>query len=278
MNSTLPPGDSPRQESVPGNSSRGVLYVAIGAGHLEEARVSAASVKRQMPDLATAVFTDVDGAGEEFDHVRRLEIERFSYSIRIDSLRRTPFDRTLHVDTDTRLLDDVSELFQMLDAFDVGGVPSPTRPPWGDEAVPECFPQINGGVILYRRTEPVLTWLESWLALYEEDVARGEERLSRRVAKTFPTDQPSLRITLYKSGLRLAFLPVEYNCRFRMPGYLTGKVKIIHGDVAEIDRAAESLNAMTRRRVHYRNRFGRVVVKPGRWEQLLTAIFSRPRG
>jgi hypothetical protein len=257
---------------------RGVLYVAAGAGHLEEARVSAASFKERMPHLPTAVFTDVDCPFDEFDHVRHLGSESFNYGIRIECLRKTPFERTLHVDTDTRLLGDVSELFQLLDTMDVAGIPSPKRHLWGDEEVPECFSQINGGVILYRRTEGVMTWLGSWLALYREDMARGEERLNRRAAKTFPSDQPSLRITLYKSGLRLAFLPVEYNCRFRMPGYLTGKIKIIHGDVKEIDRAAETLNAFTGRRIHYQGRGGRVVVKPGRWERLLVAMLSKARG
>jgi len=257
---------------------KGVLYVAVGAGHLEEARASAASFKKVMPHLPTAVFTDVDCPFDEFDHVRHLEIESFNYGIRIDCLRKTPFERTLHVDTDTRLLDDVSEVFQMLDAMDVGGIASPKRAPWGDEEVPECFSQINGGVILYQRTEGVMAWLDAWLALYREDMARGEERLSKRVTKPIPSDQPSLRITLFKSGVRLAFLPVEYNCRFRMPGYLTGKVKIIHGDVKEIDGAAKALNAFTGRRVHYRNRRGRIVVKPGRLERLLAAALSRAQG
>jgi len=273
-----PPPDNKLPLPEREGSSRGVLYVAVGASHLAEARASAASVKRIMPELSTAVFTDVDCAFEEFDHVRQLEIERFTYSVRIDCLRRTPFDRTLHLDTDTRLADNVSEVFRMLDAFDVGGVSSPNKPPWGNEDVPECFPQINGGVILYRRTEGVVAWLGAWLALYEEDKARGEERLTKRVAKTFPTDQPSLRITLYKSGLRVAFLPVEYNCRFRMPGYLVGKVKIVHGAASQIDGAEKVLNASTGSRIHYQNRLGRVVVKPGRWERFLGAMLARVRG
>jgi hypothetical protein len=256
----------------------GVLYVAIGASHLEEARASAASVKRQMPDLSTTVFTDLDRPAEEFDIIELIRPERFTYGVRIDCLRRTPYQRTLHIDTDTRLCADVSELFEVLEDFDVGGIAAPRKPQWGDEKVPECFSQINGGVILYRSTDGVFAWLDDWLRLYEEDLGMGEKRLTTRLMKRIPSDQPSLRITLYKSGLRLIFLPTEYNCRFRMPGYLTDRVKIVHGDVRELDRAAVLLNESTAPRIHYRGRGGRLVVKPGKWELLLARILSRRKG
>ena len=64
--------------------------------------------------------------------------------------------------------------------------------------MPNAFPQINGGVLAYRRNDRV----DAFFARVERELA-ADPALDR--------DQPVLRELLYGSDLRLAILPPEYN-------------------------------------------------------------------
>ena len=67
--------------------------------------------------------------------------------------------------------------------------------PWR-MALPQAFPQYNGGVILYRRSPGVLAFLEEW-------------RQSFHTAG-YLQDQMTLRELLWLSNLRMATLPPDY--------------------------------------------------------------------
>jgi hypothetical protein len=55
-------------------SGRGVIYLALGASYIAEARISAESVRRFMPELTLVLFTDCPPADRGvFDEVMPLE-------------------------------------------------------------------------------------------------------------------------------------------------------------------------------------------------------------
>jgi hypothetical protein len=198
--------------------SDGVLYVARGDRYLEGAVQSAQSVRRVTPGVRIAIATD-SPAPAAFDEAIALT-EPDGYRAKIVAMIASPFDRTLLIDVDTYAAADVSEAFRVLDAFDIAAAHDPNRASLPLDDVPDSFPELNTGVIAYRRTEQVERLLHAWLDEYD------------RLAPLGPTsyDQPSFRRALYKAtDVRLAVLPSEFNLRFWKAGFHNQPVRILHG-------------------------------------------------
>src|SRR5882757_8776162 len=102
-----------------GNSERGIIYVATGGRFVAEARQSALSARRHMPDLPILLYTDQPeiGGGAPFDLVRKLEHPRHFFVDKVAPLAASPFEKTLFLDTDTFVCDPVYDLFAVLDRF-----------------------------------------------------------------------------------------------------------------------------------------------------------------
>ena len=188
----------------------GILFIATGARYVDAAIRAARRFRAVMPAVPIALQTDAPDKlpGGLFARVGRIE-DGHARS-KVDCLARTPFERTLYLDTDIQPLEDVSELFQLLDRFDIGLAHAharnrkATREAWTVE-LPDAFPQLNGGVILYRRTEPVMRFFADWSAAYQ--------------TAGFKKDQVTLRELVWRSDLRLAVLPPEYNVRYLRYAY-----------------------------------------------------------
>ncbi|MGE0449575.1 MAG: putative nucleotide-diphospho-sugar transferase [Vicinamibacterales bacterium] len=190
--------------------STGVLYIASGAKYIRAAMQSAKSVRRFCPGLATHLFADWDRHGFDFaaspgPFTSVGLIDDPHYRSKVDYLARTPFERTLYLDTDTLLTADIREMFQVLDRFDIALSHAhlrntPVRTATWRVALPPAFPQFNGGVILFAAKPAVLAFLEQWRRSFRE--------------AGFREDQVTLRELLWLSDLRIATLPPEYNTRF----------------------------------------------------------------
>ena len=183
-------------------AGRGVIYVATGAAHAEAARRSAASVRATNPGLAVALFTDRALAAPEFDRVEPVAAPHIRS--KIDYLPRTPFAETLYLDTDTRVLGALDDLFDLLRRFDFAIAQrayvraTRSRAVWR-HVVPAAFPEHNSGVMLYRSSPAALGFLEAWREAYAE--------------AGFKVDQVTLRELLWSTDLRYAVLPGRYNRR-----------------------------------------------------------------
>lgn len=189
--------------------SKGVLYVAAGKGFTEMALASAQSVKSHSSRLKTHLFTDQANISSKWvDSVSH--IENPHARSKIDYLSKSPFDNTLFLDADTRVVKDISELFQLLDRFEIAIAHAqkrnhfPTTQSWKTQ-LPYAFPQMNSGVILYKKTEATLKLWQDWQKSYHKT--------------GFHKDQVTLRELLWTSDLKLYILPPEYNIRFEK--YLT---------------------------------------------------------
>src|SRR5262249_53213844 len=64
---------------------------------------------------------------------------------------------------------------------------------------------------------------------------------------TATNDQVAMRVALYGSGLRIATLPLEFNCRFHTFGYLNGTVKILHGRIPGTTQSQAKLRAIAKK-------------------------------
>jgi hypothetical protein len=189
----------------------GVVFVATGARYIACAEAAARSVRRHMPDVPIALFTDAGALGEPlsgiFDPV--IELEGAHRRSKVDCLMNSPFERTLFLDADIRVLEDVSELFDLLERFDIAMAHAharnraATRAVWTRE-LSDAYPQFNTGVMVVRRSPETQSLLQVWSDSYR--------------TAGFRKDQVTLRELLWASGLRVATLPPEYNIRY--PKYL----------------------------------------------------------
>lgn len=162
------------------STEAGILYVAtMQESYLEEAARSAESVRRHCPALPIALFTDRTEhplcRGGLFDQVDAVVPAGGRFMAwaegqlnRARSLPRTPFTRTLHLDTDTRLLSpDIDTLFARLDRCELAMVEASVDDSMSRHELGRRM--FNTGVILYRRTERVWHWLAEWTALSERN-------------------------------------------------------------------------------------------------------------
>jgi hypothetical protein len=193
----------------------GVLYIARGEAYVGAAVESARAVRAVSPELPIALATD-GVAPAEFDEAIALE-EHDVKRAKIVGMMASPFDRTLYLDVDTYAVSDVSEVFALLDVFDLAVAHAPFRVPFPDDAVPDSFPEHNTGVVAFRGGENLDRLLRTWLREYDS----GGTRLK---------DQPSFRRALYSAtDVRLAVLPPEFNLRFWIGGFYNHPVRILHG-------------------------------------------------
>jgi hypothetical protein len=200
-----------QDQSPKAPSSCGVVFVATGARYIACAEAAARSVRRHMPDVPIALFTDAPGLGiplnEMFDPV--IELESVHHRSKVDCLMKSPFERTLFLDADIRVIADVRELFDLLERFDIAMAHAharnraATRAVWTRE-LSDAYPQFNTGVIAVRRNAQTRALLQDWSKSYRE--------------AGFRKDQVTLRELLWASDLRVATLPPEYNIRY--PKYL----------------------------------------------------------
>lgn len=222
---------------------QGIVYVAAGDKYVREAVISAHSLRQHMPDAHITLFSTDDTSHDVFDEVILFESCGVGLRDRTLCLQRSPYERTLFLDSDTYVCDDVSDLFDLLDRFDMASTHAPNRRNVAQEGVPASFPQFNLGLFVFRKSEVMNALFADWLRRYDaEDIAPGQRHLS----------QPSFRIAVYHSPVRFALLTPEYNCRFYDSGYLEGPVKILHGHASaeQLAQIASAFNRYTGQRVH----------------------------
>jgi hypothetical protein len=231
-----------------------VLYVATGERHVREAARSLESLWRHEPGIPVTMYVDGPGRdrlreGEPRDALELLDHPDPTYSWadkpRVMSRAGREGEHVLFLDTDTRVCGAVAEIFEVLGGFDVAAAHAPIRldrrqPGSLAGRVPAAFPELNTGVIAFRKTAEVSAFLERWRALHLESAASGDHALG---------DQATFRVALYESDLRLAVLPPEYNCRFAFPTYVHGPVRILHGRGPDLERTERELNGTVGPRV-----------------------------
>ena len=214
---------------------RGILYIATGRRHLDEMLVSARSVRRHMPGVPIVVCTDqTDLPKDVFDEIRRIDSPRHSFIDKIAPLCESPFERTIFLDTDTLACAPFGDLFEILDRFDLALAHAPFRHdrPF---VTPNCFAELNTGVMAWRRSPETVALFRDWLRIYEKEVAETGR---------MDSDQPAFREALYRSPVSFYVLPAEYNLRTVMPAAVGRcKVRIIHGRGPDMARLEKWVNA-----------------------------------
>lgn len=226
----------------------GFLFVAAGAQYVQEAIGAAHQCARRMPDVSRAIFVDDPSYVTQpalFDHVLTYDHaasecngKRHFFLGRIPHLAQSPYDITLSIDSDVNIVEPCHDLFETVrERFEFAAAHAPVRVIHPLSDTPDSFPEVNAGLIAYRRTPAVLALFDDWAKIYREQLQ----------SDTPPQhDQPSLRAALWQSpDLRLAILPPEYNLRTPFPFMIGGnaKVKVLHGRLPNAEAVAQKINA-----------------------------------
>lgn len=218
----------------------GFVYAASGEKFIAEAVQSAHSVRRHHPDAAICLISDREVSDKVFTEVHVNPEARGSGRDKLD-MDLCPYDRAVFLDTDTMVTGNLSELFELLERYDLAVYQETSGYHYKLPDVPYAFPEFNSGVIAFRRTPEVLAFFEDWKRLYVEMKPESGRHW----------DQPSFRRAVYLSTLRVACLPPEFNVMPYNPAFLMTGAKILHGRTwAHLERLEKWVNAQTGPRVY----------------------------
>ena len=214
----------------------GLLYVATGAPHFAEAIRSAKTAKSAMPNTPIAIVSDQPDVPDFFDQVIFIAHTGNGFVDKIQGMLKSPFERTIFLDTDTLIVEPFSELFDLLDQYDVAVAAAPGYKGFPENGIPESFYELNTGVVAYALSEQVTTAFEEWETAYREGIKThaGEDY--------FFSDQPIFRRVLWNYRLATYILPPEYNFRTVLPSFARSRVKVFHGRHLDFDNIISLVN------------------------------------
>jgi hypothetical protein len=223
----------------------GFVYVATGERYRSEAATSAAQLRRTNPGARICLIAD-HGEGPVFwDDLVLLDRPVFGFRDKL-AMHLCPYDRFVFLDTDTYVGSDLTEIFQLLDHFDVAGHQLFEGHDYRLADVPDAFPEIQGGVLAFKRSPSVESFFEQWLVNYEAFHALNREG---HYHYSNVSEQKTLRLTLYCSSLRLAVLGPEFNFIPAQVDFACATVRIFHGR-GDLAAFARRMNAKTGNRVY----------------------------
>lgn len=189
--------------------SRGYIYIAsnnVGGvkslDYVREAIFSATSLKKIDSKAHITLITDKEINEPVFN---KIMITKLSLRSKQDVLNLTPYDKTIYVDTDTYFKEGITDVFQLLEKYDVAMIHDYARkrifriPEY--MAIPEAFSEVNGGIMAYKKNNRVSKFLKLWKNIYN------------KYKHVVIWDQPSVRMALWYSDVKLYILPIEYNRR-----------------------------------------------------------------
>ncbi len=215
----------------------GIIYSCGGSfKYLTEAITSAHSVRRCTPNVGITLFHDYDDNTlksydtDVFDNITPISYPdnlpthlktggMKNFLGKLCSFIKTPYQKTLFLDTDTLVIKNLAEDFKILENFDIAIAPGPMTQPPVDKTdiiceIPRCFPELNTGVIFYDNSSKMVEFLESWLDVF----VNNKNNLYRKHGKG--GEQVSLRYLLWKNkNIRMHIMsspgmPNIYNFRW----------------------------------------------------------------
>lgn len=148
------------------SQKRGIIYVVTGnRSYMGELVSSLKSLRRHEPDLPVVVYTNFPVPVKYNVKVVPLGDYDNPHKHKVSSIRRSPFEETLFLDTDIEIRGSLKPLFDELMGRDFCAANAHeadylARPPRFIAMVKEAI--FNTGVLLYRKTDATNRFLEKW--------------------------------------------------------------------------------------------------------------------
>ena len=204
----------------------GIVYIAFIKIHkkkverMRELQVSVSSVKKMHPKLHITLFTDNDPKIKGIDNVEIVRID--SIRMKHKLLYNSPYQNTLYLDCDTKIVGPILESFRLMERFDIAAVQDHMRKDerkskqYPDYAkIPDGFSEFGGGVMMFRKSPETENFFKVWQKNFDKWY-----KLTNEVR-----DQPCLRVSMWEcSDLKLYVLPPEFNIRFKNYHNITPRI------------------------------------------------------
>lgn len=190
-------------------NENGFLYIVTGVGYAQECLFSIKSLKKYNTEKI-CVFSE-----EKYRNMFEKYCDYF-FSInsklkrpKVEYISQSPFKNTVYLDSDTFINQNISDLFQLLNKYDFGGAFCNARKRENYSKlilkyknIPYSFSEINTGVMIFNNSLKVKDLFKKWQDYYY-----------KYLTVTNGWDQPSFRLALWESEVKLCHLPPEYNVR-----------------------------------------------------------------
>ncbi len=146
-------------------SKKGVIYTASGKKYIDEAIYSAKTLKKHNKSIHATLYTsDVGVKSRYFDSIINQPANKHPQKYKIENMVNSPYEKTLYLDSDTKINGSIAELFDFLLIYDMGFT-NRVLCTWGkpvrfkDYIDKDC---INGGFILFIKNEKTIQFLSDW--------------------------------------------------------------------------------------------------------------------
>lgn len=223
------------------SDAAGIIYSCSGDFYIAEALRSARSSLRHNP-VPHVLFASGDVTGAQGVSVEHFEPSANPYADKIANIRRSPFERTIYLDSDTFVVDEIVHLLLLLDHYDLAVAHAPAYRGLADPGVPRAFYEFNTGVLAWRSSDRVAAFLRSWEETYLAWLSEEPFPGASKASNSRRADQPAFRHCAWEHGMRLFVLAPEYNFRLGYPTTVVERVRIIHGNHEDYDELAARVN------------------------------------
>ncbi len=211
---------------------QGVIYTSVKSEfRRDEALYSARSLKRYNPDINVTFFTDSEEfTNPVFDKIVYCSSAENPLKCKIKNFFKSPYKKTLYLDTDTLVLGEITHLFDLLDEYNFVLSPNP-RLDTGKKT-PEYIPGnpkkgYNTGLVLYNDKKLTKKYLKKWFDYL--DCRDDDDMWPGHYGDQFHFNDLEARLNLpSKMGVKIYKLNHEiYNVRHHAYKYLneTGRIK-----------------------------------------------------
>lgn len=216
---------------------RGYLYIATGESHIKEAYHSVSSLKRLNPKAHVTLVTNEVIKNSPFDKILQIDFESDNYKkgtfFKVLGLQKSPYKQTFYIDVDTHFIDDCSEVFNLLNYFDllIAQDPSDNSTVKRGQLTLEGYYPYNTGVIIFNNNTSIKKFFNDWILAFQKNY------------ENYIHDQPAFMDALLSHSLKYYVLPNIYNLRKPAFAAILGeKVKLIHGRMDDFEHIALTLN------------------------------------
>jgi glycosyltransferase involved in cell wall biosynthesis len=158
-----------KDKTILKKNCNGAIYVALGERRfLDEAILSAATLKLHNPNLPVTLYTDCIVNQEIcFDEVIQVKGDEHPLKAKVKCITSTPYQKTLYLDTDTLVMKSLMHLFNQCNNVDLIAAKGlvadwSTHPPKLIESSSKTF---NTGMILFDNNRRVRHFIKRWYSL-----------------------------------------------------------------------------------------------------------------
>ena len=208
---------------------QGILLCAVGSKkYYDLCNTIIRDIKEVMPNVSIAVYTDNKGQISDADiFIDGVHNPNLIFLSKIKACQASPFEKTIFIDVDSRVLRPVDHLFKILNTHDLGlGFANSRKQLSKDDWDPNAAGlPLSSSTLLFKKNKQANNLFETWKNEY-----KSQER--------FPGhgDQFYLHFLIYyDNDIRYFTLPDEYRFNIDHPTFVAGSVKILTGLISDVD-------------------------------------------